>query len=600
MIGNIFLDALWQSWWLYALFSIGAITGMAIFFQSRINKLKFHKADLERQVLERSGLLEYARQSEEQAREQAEAANRSKSMVLAKLNHQIRTPMSSVIGMASLLNDTQLTTEQRTYTDNILVSGDGLLSEINDILMKDILEYSKFESGKELDCKDFELRRCIEDVFEVFASRSAGTGLDLIYLIDDNVPGQVVGDALRLKQVLMNLVDNAFRFTSAGEIVIAVHLVGHDEEGRVILSFEVRDTGNGISTSKQLKLSKELANNDPLYQYEIMGVSLIICKKLIGLMDGKLQVDSKPDDGSTFRFNIKAGVSHQRLYAQKHDQMAGIEGKKVLVVEDNLTLCNVLKNELAQLKLKPSFTTTGERALEIIDRYGDFDLVITDNDLGSISGINLAQSIRKHHPDLPVILLGKHGCHSHHQFPSLFAAVIPKPLKYHVFCNEVSTALKQKKKEGAPDQNSVKQVLSEDFAQQYPLNILLAEDDLMNQLWITTVLNKLGYKPTTVKDGKEVLEIVSQNSYNIILMDVQMPEMDGLEATRMIRLCIDVQPIIIAMTANNLQGDREECLRAGMDDYISKPLNLEELAKMLEKWHQASSGVNHQYAGTLG
>lgn len=582
--GNILLYAAWQLWWLYLLMAIVVPAGVFIFFQIRMSKVKDQQAELERQLLERSELLKYAKYDEQKARSEADHVKRSKSMLLSKINHEIRTPMNAVMGMASLLKDTSLTDEQATYTRTILNSSNSLLTVIKDMLLKDIIEYSKIESGTELESKDFDLRNCIEEVLDVFASKAAEAGLELVYNIDNNVPSQIIGDQLRLRQILLNLVDNAFSFTRQGEIFVGAHIDGNEEDGRMNLEFEVRDTGSGIPSDTLRRISRDLAKPAGENSYDYIGLSLVICKRLVDLMGGVIGVESTPETGSVFRFTIKTRISHQRLHPQNF-QIAEIEGKEVLVVDDNLTVCNLLKNQLLSWRLKPIIALSGEKALDIVKRSSRLDLVITDMDMAPMDGIQLAQAIRELDPSLPIILMNRTGDESPLQHSPVFMSVLKKPIKQHMLSNLLFSGLKQKKKDESSHRVNLKRDFSVDFARQYPLDILLAEDDQFNQLMITSTLSKLGYKVDMVNDGSEVLETVSQNHYDLILMDVQMPKMDGLEATRMIRVCIEAQPVIIALTANSLQGDREECLRSGMDDYISKPVKLEELADMLEKWH---------------
>jgi CheY-like chemotaxis protein len=262
--------------------------------------------------------------------------------------------------------------------------------------------------------------------------------------------------------------------------------------------------------------------------------------------------------------------------------MQGLDGKKVLIIDDNLTINNLLSKQLTQWKLSATSVSSGEKALEILAQNSDFDLILVDLLMPGMNGIELTQAVKALYPNLPVILINKFGDESHKKHLSLFSSVINKPIRQHILAEQLLTNLRKTKTQNS--ENSNKPKLSIDFAKENPLKILVAEDDVMNQKMVTKVLNKLGYEPHISNNGNEVLEEVSLSNYDVILMDVQMPEMDGLEATKMIRLCLSVQPTIIAMTANTLQGDRDACMRAGMDDYISKPVKLEELVNVLEKW----------------
>jgi CheY-like chemotaxis protein len=299
-------------------------------------------------------------------------------------------------------------------------------------------------------------------------------------------------------------------------------------------------------------------------------------------MGGTLSIDSRVNEGTVVRFNILVSVSQepQRVPVE----MMGVEGKKVLIVEDNITLRNVLQQELLYWKLVPILAESGAQALEILSEKRGIDLVLAEMQMPEMDGMQLSQSIRTLYPAIPIVLISAVNDEGSKQHPEILSSMVVKPIRYNILAQHLLTGLIHESQIAGIEKAIVKQKLTNDFAIKYPLTILIAEDNVVNQKLALRVLGKLGYKPNTVKDGKEVLEEVSRVEYDLILMDVQMPEMDGLEATRMIRLCLTHQPIIIAMTANAMQGDREECINAGMDDYISKPVNIEELVIILEKW----------------
>jgi len=568
-----------------------AATGTFIFYYLSINKIKKQNAKLESQVQERSELLSYSKLNEQKANREAELLNKNKKNLLSKISHEIRTPMNAVMGMAALLNETNLTAEQREYITTIQNSGENLLTVINDILMNDILEYSKVESGNELESKDFDLRNSIEEALDVFAAKASETGLDLVYHIDDNVPPQIVGDAFRIRQILMNLVENAFRFTTSGEIFIGVHNIQSQADNRIKLEFEVRDSGAGMTPAKVVQVSNDLSKPETFAETNVhIGLALVICKRLVNLMEGSIKVKSREKEGTTFKFTIWTRVSVQSLNAQTNVEFAGLEGKKILIADDNAIVRNELKSRLLQWKFDSAVAASGKEALEILAKKDIFNLVITDLQMPEMDGIQLAQLIKQRYEDLPVILLNKPGDEQFRKYPSLFSSVLNKPVRNHILSKQIFSGLRQKGSEIVQEEQNYKQKLSIDFSKQYPLSILIAEDDKLNQKFAEKVLGKLGYKPHIANNGQEVLELVSQRNYDILLMDVQMPVMNGLEATKMIRLCLAEQPFIIAMTANSLQGDREECIMAGMDDYISKPINLKELVTVLEKY---GLQVNH-------
>ncbi len=583
--------------WLTCWFKAGALTiivGSALaFYFSRINTIKVQKRKLQQQVKEQTGQLVYlneqerkarieaeqARGDSEKAREEAEHANKAKSIFLATMSHEIRTPMNGVMGMASLLEHTVLTSEQRSYAETITTCGESLLTVIDDIL-----DFSKIESGKmELENKEFNLRSCIEGVLDVFADKSAKTGLDLVYQIDQNVPVQILGDMLRLRQILMNLVGNAMKFTHKGEVFIGVHLLKAFDNGSLEISIEVRDTGIGIPADKMERLFKPFSQVDSstTRKYGGTGLGLIISEKLVALMGGAISVTSEPGQGTTFLFNIYTTAGVQQPVTALFN-VEELKGKQVLVVDDNSTNRRILKIQLEQWKLIVTLSDSGKEALETLSLFSGFDLAIIDMQMPEMDGIELGTLLHQYYPKLPVILLSSMGNDVAKQHHHLFRSVLTKPVKQQALGKYIFNELAQQKP--TDDVQAVARKLTVAFAQKYPLQILVADDNLINQQLALKILSKLGYDAHTAGDGLEVLHLLETNTYDVILMDVQMPEMDGFEATRSIRKLPGLQPIIIAMTANAMQGDKEECLSAGMNDYLSKPVRLDELMKILETW----------------
>jgi signal transduction histidine kinase/CheY-like chemotaxis protein len=574
-----------STWWFF-----GGIGAMMLFIAYRYYALQVESLQDRNEVLEKDiehlhMRLELSVVKEQKTSKEAEQIRQSRKDLLSVLSHEIRTPMNGVMGMTLLLNDSVLNKEQQECISTIRHCGESLLTTVNTILVNDILDFSKLHQDKtQLEYKDFDLRDCLEEVITMFAVKAGKAGIDLVYEIDENVPALLIGDQKRLRQVFINLVENAMKFTTQGEIFIkistALSIAGQPPE----LSFKVQDTGSGIP-SDQLKhlfigipVKEELAETDK----ESNGLGLMICKKLIELMGGQIEVKSSPEQGTVFSFKLPVTPSMKSIREHaNHHNMIHLEGKHILVIDDNETTRQILLRQLHAWKMLPVTAASGNEAIKILSESPGIHLVLADMHLPVLNGLTIDKIIMERHLSIPIIGMDYPGDADQVQPLRLFSALLNKPLRRHLLRDQLIGLLAP---QVAVKRDETGNPLSEEFSKLYPLRILVAEDNLINQKIATRVLNKLGYQPDIANHGKEVMEKVSSEHYDIILMDVQMPQMNGLEATRMIRTCLEIQPIVIAVTANVMQGDRDECVQAGMDDYMSKPINLDELVNQLQKW----------------
>lgn len=519
-----------------------------------------------------------------EAKKVAESASRTKSIFLASMSHEIRTPMNAIVGMVELLNSTPLTDEQKEYLEMLHISADNLLDIINNVL-----DISKIEAGQiELEKTEVDLRQTVESVGITLGIKASQKGLELLCHVEPDVPRYIIGDPTRLRQILINLVGNSIKFTEKGEVDLSVEKI-KSEDDKVDLLFQVRDTGIGIPKEMQSKIFESFTQVDAATtrKYGGSGLGLNISKQLVELMGGKIWVESELEKGSTFKFTLPFTVVKKPREAEVvHPE---IKGLKVLIIDDNATNRLILQKTLLSWDCLSAEVEDGLSALKELElareKGNPYQLILTDKNMPEMDGFEVVRKIKElpGYKEVPIIMLSPDKSIDDVARSKELGIIdfILKPVRRSRLYSAILKAVESEKKEKVTEK-----VKAESLLKGKLLKVLLAEDNIINQKLGVRLLEKQGWRVTVANNGKEAVELVQEDGFDLVLMDVQMPEMDGIEATKEIRKRekeTGRHIPIIALTANAFEEDRRRCLESGMDEYTTKPIKIKELFLMIDK-----------------